>query len=98
MSRTRTPALDDLSAARIRHALRELDDLDPAMVEEFLAHPKHGPLLMAALDDRRRWSCPICGVIVYAKHAPAGWLVVEPFTRVAACSWCAPHIKQGTLT
>lgn len=91
-------ALDDLTAARIRHALRELDDLDPAMVEEFLAHPKYGPILTAALDRRRRWSCPLCGEVLYSEHAPRGWLVVEPFTRVAACSLCRGHITAPKPT
>lgn len=84
-----SPVIDELTAARIRHALRELEELDPMMVAEFLDHPKWGPLLRAALDLRRRWACPMCGQVVYSAGQPAEWVVLTPFTRVESCDWCA---------
>lgn len=89
--------MDELTAARVRSALRELDDLDPAMVEEFLGHPQHGPLLRQALADRRRWSCPVCGCYIYSPKAPDGWRIVTPFDRVVACDRCRPILGPRSV-
>ena len=86
--------MDELTRARLRHALLELENLAPEMAAAFLADSEHGPLLREAIGQRRRWACPLCGVVVYAEHAPAGWVVVEPFTRVAACGPCRPLLDQ----
>lgn len=86
--------MDELTAARVRAALRELEDLDPAMVEEFLDHPTWGPLLREALAGRRRrWCCPLCGTYVVAPEAPTGWRILSPFDRVASCDRCTPVFK-----
>lgn len=43
--------------------------------------------------ELRRWTCPLCWRFRDAFHAPLGWLVVEPFARVAACAACASRFK-----
>lgn len=87
--------LNDLERRRIVNSVLELNELDPAIVEELLASPKHGPLLRQALADRVRWSCPLCQTSLFGPERPKGWLIVTPFTRVAACDKCRPVIDAG---
>ena len=89
--------MDELTRARLRHALLELENLAPEMVAAFLANAEYGPLLREALGERLRWACPLCGTVVYAVDAPTGWRVVEPFTRVAACSTCLPLFSHRAV-
>lgn len=46
-------------------------------------------LVLAMLKPTlRRWTCPLCWRHEDAYTPPLGWLVVEPFARVAACDRC----------
>ena len=89
--------MDELTRARLRHALLELENLAPEMAAAFLTNAEHGPLLREALGERRRWACPLCATVVYGVEAPTGWHVVEPFARVAACATCKPVTRRPTF-
>lgn len=43
----------------------------------------------------RLFTCPICWRSMESARPPVGWLVVEPFTRVAACSTCREELNRG---
>lgn len=49
-----------------------------------IAHNRH---------QLRLWTCPICWTSQTSRVAPDGWLVVEPFTRVAACATCRRELE-----
>lgn len=78
-------AQDEIRAARLRRLFAELDALDP--VEAARLAEEHRAALEAEAH-LRYWQCPHCFVTRIQQHAPEGWLIVEPFTRVAACSVC----------
>lgn len=68
--------------------LAELDALTDAEAQQ-LARDH----VRAATEPVRRWTCPVCWISVEARTAPPRWLVVEPFTRVAACAVCRLHFE-----
>lgn len=51
--------------------------------------------MQIAVSSTRLWTCPVCWRSYRGTEAPAGWLVVEPFTRVAACAGCRPHFEDA---
>lgn len=84
--------LDDVTAYRIRKLALELRDLEPELLDELLEHPKYGSMLGEALGTPTpRWTCPLCSAFEHSATPPTGWVIVTPFTRVAACNRCAPH-------
>jgi len=40
----------------------------------------------------RRWTCPMCWLVIDTAEPPAGWLVFRPFDRVAACVSCRDEV------
>lgn len=74
---------------RVRRLAKKLAAQSPELFYVALDHPRFGLELRAILAPARIWTCPLCGRVELAEHAPANWLVVEPFTRVAACHRCA---------
>ena len=64
-----------------RRLFAVLDQLPAATAAQLAAD--HVQTLTAAAP--RHWQCPICFTVRIQTAAPAGWWIVEPFTRVAAC-------------
>lgn len=69
--------------------LAELEALSPAEVSQLAqSHAR------AVTQPLRRWTCPVCWVSVDSRTPPPRWLIVEPFTRVAACVVCRLHFER----
>lgn len=91
---TAPATVDDLQGAKLRKVFRELMELEPDAAHVLADHP----LIVAAFDQlgRRLFQCPQCFVSVELPHhkRPQGWLIVEPFTRVAACGTCRSKLPK----
>lgn len=83
--------MDDLSARKIRKLFTELEFLEPEGADAFREHPL---IVEAFALGGRVWQCPMCGIKSLGPR-PDGWLIVEPFTRVAACTTCRPQIAAA---
>jgi len=68
----------------------------PEDAAEALARAHARALTTAHRSGLRRWQCPVCFVAVVRRTPPTRWLIVEPFTRVAACAVCRPEIQTRT--
>lgn len=49
---------------------------------------------MSRPRELRRRQCPICWQSVVQYDAPEGWLVCQPFARVAACASCISVLES----
>lgn len=85
--------MNELRALQLRRLFAELDALDPAKAEQIA---KEHAAALRKEADLRRWQCPLCWTAVVRRNAPEGWLICEPFTRVAACKKCRPLIAAAT--
>lgn len=88
-----TTDLAELRAAKLRRLYAELDALDPSEAARLAAEHRAALEAEAGL---RRWQCPQCFVACVQRDAPHGWIIVEPFTRVAACAVCRPMTVFGS--
>lgn len=85
--------VDELRAAQLRRLYAELDALDPQEAARLAEEHREALAREAGLIQ---WQCPLCFTTRVQRTAPVGWLIVEPFTRVAACAVCRPHVVFGS--
>lgn len=79
-----------MSRARV---LAEIDALDTSAAAELATAHAAAVTTGHGVKQVRRYQCPLCMVAVDQREHPKGWLIVEPFTRVAACAVCRPEIQ-----
>ena len=86
-----------ITGDQVRTALRVLDLVPEQVVsvvitcDEVTVKTRAADVTRAIVpDDVLIWTCPLCWISAVGATAPAGWLIVEPFTRVAACAVCRP--------